>query len=181
MTDLPAFLDELPLARRALSYAAGKHEGQLRDSDAAPFILHPLEVARLLHEADHADAVVAAGILHDTVEDTDASTGDIEARFGREVACLVAAMTEDPSIESYEERKAALRRQIAEHGADAAAVYAADKVAKARELRDQRERDPRVPVDASKVDHYRESLRMLDSEAPDHPLVARLREELAAL
>ena len=90
-------------------------------------------------------------------------------------------MTEDPSIESYEERKAALRRQIAEHGADAAAVYAADKVAKVRELRGQRERDAGAPLDALKVEHYRESLAMLEAEAPEHPLVARLRGELAVL
>ena len=173
MTDLPSFLDGLPLARLALSYASEKHEGQLRDSDAAPFIEHPLEVARLLHDTGYGDAVVAAGILHDTVEDTDASTADIEARFGREVACLVAAMTEDPSIESYEERKAALRRQIAEHGADAAAIFAADKVAKVRE--------GGAATDPAKLHHYRESLRMLEGEAPDHPLVARLRDELAAL
>jgi (p)ppGpp synthase/HD superfamily hydrolase len=170
MTGLPSFLDRLPLARAALEYAAGKHAGQVRDSDAAPFILHPLEVARLLHETGYGDVVVAAGVLHDTVEDTDAETADIELRFGREVACLVAAMTEDPSIDSFEERKAALRRQIAEHGPDAAAIFAADKLAKVRE--------PGAAPDPARRRHYEESLAMLEAEAPGHPLVERLRVAL---
>jgi guanosine-3',5'-bis(diphosphate) 3'-pyrophosphohydrolase len=123
----PTFLQELPLARRAFTFARSAHREQRRGSDAAQFIIHPLEVASLLYNTGHPDLVVAVGILHDTVEDTPAHTGEVEAMFGAEVARLVAALTEDPGIEEFEARKAGLRRQVAAFDGDAIAVYAADK------------------------------------------------------
>jgi (p)ppGpp synthase/HD superfamily hydrolase len=181
---VPTFLLELPLARDALGYARRLHRGQRRDSDEAPFILHPLEVAALLYTTGYGEIAVTAGILHDTVEDTRAEVDAITERFGTEVGALVAAMTEDPRIEPYEERKAALRRQIADFGEDATAVYAADKVTKVRELRAQAGRDPdllRTDEVRPKLEHYSESLGMLEEVTPEHPLVQKLRFELEAL
>jgi (p)ppGpp synthase/HD superfamily hydrolase len=182
---VPTFLDDLPLARRALEYARAQHEGQRRESDSAPFILHPLEVAALLHNTGHDEVVVTVGILHDTVEDTDAEPADIAERFGDKVAELVSAMTEDPAIEPFDERKAALRRRIAGYGPGAIAVYAADKVARVRELRAQMAREPGVAESderfVPRVAHYGESLAMLEAAAADHPLVRQLRFELEAL
>ena len=108
----PTFMADLPLARAAFAYARELHRGQRRDSDQAPFILHPLEVACLLHNTGHAEPVVAAAILHDTVEVTPAGLQEIQDRFGPEVAELVAAVTEDPQIEEITERKQALRRRL---------------------------------------------------------------------
>lgn len=93
-------------------------------------------------------------------------------------------MTEDPDIEPYEKRKAALRWQIAEFGEDATAVYAADKVTKVRELRAQAGRDPellRSDEVRLKLEHYEESLAMLEETTPEHALVQKLRFELEAL
>ena len=107
-----------------------------------------------------------------------------ERVFGTEVGALVDAMTEDPRIEPYHERKAALRRQIAEFGEDATAVYAADKVTKVRELRAQAGRDPellRSDEVRLKLEHYEESLAMLEETTPEHALVQKLRFELEAL
>jgi (p)ppGpp synthase/HD superfamily hydrolase len=181
---IPSFLDELPLARDAVVYASARHAGQRRQVDEAPFVLHPLEVAALLHNSRHAEPVVAAGALHDTVEDTPAEPSEIRRRFGDEVAALVAAVTEDPTIDDYAERKAQLRRQVAGYGPDAAAVYAADKVAKVRELRGRAgcDRDLLAGEEGSrKLAHYRESLAMLEHVAPEEPLVRQLRFELEAL
>lgn len=182
---VPSFVAGLPLARRAAAYAIEMHGEQRRESDRALFIVHPLEVAALLHNTGHSETVVTAGILHDTLEDTMIEPGDIAARFGSEVAQLVAAMTEDAAIADYGERKAALRRQIAAFGPDAAAVYAADKVTKVRELRAQATREPRLLEDAqarpaARLEHYHASLAMLEEAAPDHPLVRQLRFELEA-
>jgi HD domain len=181
---VPTFLGGLPLARDALLFAHELHRGQRRDVDEAPFILHPLEVAALLYATGHADTTVAAGILHDAVEDTDVEVETIAERFGPQVGALVEAMTEDPSIEPYEARKAALRRQIAESGDDATAVYAADKVAKVRELRARAGCEPEF-LDSEEVGrkrkHYEESLVMLEQVSPAHPLVGQLRFELEAL
>lgn len=183
---IPTFLAELPLARDALAFARELHRGQRRSSDEAPFILHPLEVAALLHITEHSEPAVAAGILHDTVEDTHIEVDAIRRRFGAEVAELVAAMTEDPGIGPYEERKAALRRQIADFGEEAIAIYAADKVTKARELRAEAGRDPELLGGdgedvGSRLEHDLESLAMLEQETPEHPLVFQLRFELEAL
>jgi (p)ppGpp synthase/HD superfamily hydrolase len=183
---IPTFVAGLPQARDALIFADELHRGQRRASDEAPFILHPLEVASLLHVTGHSEAAVTAGILHDAVEKTDTETSTIRERFGDEVAALVAAMTEDRGIEPYRERKSALRRQIAAFGDEATGIYAADKVAKVRELRAQAGRDPellRTPPEEirNRLEHYIESLAMLEEETPGHPLVKQLRFELEAL
>lgn len=182
---IPSFLDEEPLARRALIFASEQHMGQRRESDAAPFILHPLEVSSLLRNTGHDETVIAAGILHDTIEESDISSEDILENFGEGVAKLVAALTEDETIEDYKERKAALRQQILEFGDGAFAVYAADKVAKVREFRAQITHNPDLLATDStaraKLDHYIKSLDMLEHERPHHPLVRQLRFELEAL
>jgi hypothetical protein len=182
---MPSFLRVLPLARKAFRLAREAHSEQRRESDAAPFIVHPLEVAALLHNTGHSDQVVAAAILHDTIERTAIELDTIRTEFGRQIARLVAAMTEDPVIEGFEERKAALRRQVVAFGPDAAAIYAADKVAKVRELRSRATRgedvlDPRDP-NRKNLDHYVASVKMLETLTPRHPLVRQLRFELEIL
>jgi (p)ppGpp synthase/HD superfamily hydrolase len=181
-----SFIGELPLAAAALAYAQEMHRGQLRSSDEAPFILHPLEVASLLYNTGHREEVVTAGVLHDTIENTATRPRDIAERFGADVAALVAALSEDADIEPFEVRKAALRAQIAAFGSDAIAVDAADKVTKLRELRAQAGREPSLlrAEDAAAqphLDHYVASLAMLEQADRRHPLVRQLRFELEAL
>lgn len=180
----PSFIEDLPRAKAALAFAREAHRGQRRESDKAPYILHPLEVAALLHITGHRESVVVAGILHDTVEDAEASVEEIDERFGTEVSQLVAALTEDATIERFSERKSALRRQIAHAGPDATSVYAADKVAKVRELRARLAARPDLLEEArerARLDHYLQSVLMLEEITPDHPLVQQLRFELEAL
>jgi (p)ppGpp synthase/HD superfamily hydrolase len=175
------FVERSPLTRDALAFAGQRHAGQTRDLDDLPFVTHPMEVACLLHEAGYADEVVAAGVLHDVLEDTDAEQSDLESRFGRRVAELVEAVTDDPSIEDDTERRAALRRQVAEAGEYAAVVFAADKVSKARELRVRVSRGRFDEADCGKFEHYEASLAMLTDLIPSHDLVDQLRMELEAL
>jgi (p)ppGpp synthase/HD superfamily hydrolase len=175
------FVDRSPLTRGALAFAASHHEGQTRDLDDTPFVTHPVEVACLLHEAGYSDEVVAAGVLHDVLEDTDVERGELEERFGSEVARLVAAVSDDPAIEDHAERKAALRRQVAAAGDCAVAVFAADKVSKARELRARTGYGRFERKDEARIEHYRASLEMLDDLMPRHQLVDCLRTELDAL
>ena len=179
----PPFLESLPLTRRAFAFAQELHAEQRRDWDGAPFILHPLEVAALLSAADWPDHVVAAGILHDVVEDTDTDIATVDERFGGRVAALVAAVTEDEDIEPYQARKEALRRKAVGAGQEARAVFAADKVAKVRELRAQIAHAPHRddPSRARRIEHYRESLRMLSEHDAETTLVRKLAFELWAL
>ena len=86
---------------KAAHYAAVKHRAQRRkDADATPYINHPLGVAMLLaSEGGVTDVdVLMAAVLHDTVEDTDATLDEVERVFGARVAGLVAEVTDDKSL-----------------------------------------------------------------------------------
>ena len=180
------------LARSALTFAARCHAGQWRESDGAPFIEHPSEVARLLRDAGCSGVVVAAGLLHDVVADTDVSLAELRARFGAGVANLVQAVTDD-CVGSYRQREQVLREQVRSAGGDAALLFAADKIAEVREMTDQLRRE-RARIDSAgralrarnrleryqqmRLDHYHASLKMLQRVAPRHPLVKQLANEL---
>jgi (p)ppGpp synthase/HD superfamily hydrolase len=182
------------LARSARAFAARCHARQRRQSDGAPFIEHPLEVARLLRDAGCSDVVVAAGLLHDVVENTHVSIAELSACFGHPVASLVQAVSDDPAIESYRQRKQMLREQVRDAGGNAALIFAADKIAKVRELPDQVRRDREGDATTARghrarnhhlehdhrmrLEHYGQSLAMLQQVIPGHPLVTQLAIEL---
>ena len=84
--------EQLELLTHAVDYATEKHEGQLRKS-GEPYITHPLYVAGLLVEWEMDMDSVLAGVLHDTVEDTEATLEEIRQLFGRDVAFLVDGVT----------------------------------------------------------------------------------------
>ena len=98
---------DLVLLTRAVDYAARQHIAQRRKGETAePYVNHLTEVASLLAEAIGGDDVLLllGGLLHDTLEDTDATYEDLAQRFGPEVAALVAEVTDDKSLRR-EERK----------------------------------------------------------------------------
>jgi hypothetical protein len=114
------------------------------------------------------------------VEKGGASLDDVRAAFGAEIAADVAALTEDESIADYDERKAALRRSAADAREEVLAVFAADKVVNARELRLAAAADRLLAREvACKRAHYVASLEVLDRRLPGHPLTDALRFELA--
>lgn len=177
---LPDLVGRLPQTRAALAFAELAHHGQTRTVDGAPFIEHPLEVGRLLHDAGAADHVIAAGVLHDTLEKTPTDADELRRRFGSTVAGLVAAVSEDPSVRGYRARKAALRRQVVAAGEDAATIFAADKVSKARELR-LGAGTGGARLRARRLEHYRHCLGLLEELLGDTRLVRQLRAELRVL
>nr|WP_238718276.1 bifunctional (p)ppGpp synthetase/guanosine-3',5'-bis(diphosphate) 3'-pyrophosphohydrolase [Petrachloros mirabilis] len=77
---------------RAFNFAYALHEGQRRAS-GEPYIAHPVAVAELLRDLGGSAAMIAAGFLHDVVEDTDITATDIETQFGIEVRQLVEGVT----------------------------------------------------------------------------------------
>jgi guanosine-3',5'-bis(diphosphate) 3'-pyrophosphohydrolase len=84
--------DDLGLIRSAWAFCIQKHAGQRRASGEA-YIGHPLEVAQVLAEFKMDATAIAAGLLHDAVEDTDVTTADIAKRFGEQVAHIVEGVT----------------------------------------------------------------------------------------
>ena len=98
---------DLELLQRAYVFAAQAHDGQTRLS-GEPYLSHPLSVAYALAEMQLDEPTVAAGLLHDTVEDTDTSVDEIEELFGEEVADIVDGVTKISlmTFESQAERQA---------------------------------------------------------------------------
>lgn len=88
----------------AICFATKRHAGQVRKGSDIPYITHPLETMNILNAMKADTELLIAGVLHDTVEDTDTTPEEIRELFGEDVAALVAAHTEDKS-KSWMERK----------------------------------------------------------------------------
>ena len=98
---------DVDLLRRAYIFSARSHQGQTRVSGEA-YLIHPIEVAAILANLKLDAATVAAGLLHDTIEDTPITSEEIKSMFGEEVAMLVDGMTKLSRMElqSREQREA---------------------------------------------------------------------------
>ena len=85
----------MDLFDKALCYATEKHSGQVRKCSNIPYIVHPVEVASIIATMSDDKELLAAALLHDTVEDTDATIEEIRELFGKRVSLLVLTETED--------------------------------------------------------------------------------------
>ena len=104
---------DVDLINRAYSIAEDMHNGQLRKS-GEPYIIHPIEVARILAELGMDDETLVAGLLHDVIEDTPYTKEQLKAEFGEEVLLLVDGVTKLGSIvfENKEEKQAENLRKM---------------------------------------------------------------------
>src|SRR5271163_3649540 len=99
--------DDTEIIRKAWDYCLEHHNGQLRAS-GEPYVLHPLEVAQVVAEMKLDSTAIAAGLLHDAVEDTPVTTEDISEQFGEQVAHIVEGVTKIDKIQfaNREDRQA---------------------------------------------------------------------------
>ena len=99
--------EDVTLIRKAWEFCVKHHEGQMRAS-GEPYIIHPLEVAEVLAEMKLDATAIAAGLLHDSVEDTPATNEEIQAEFGDQVAHIVEGVTKIDKIQfaNREDRQA---------------------------------------------------------------------------
>ena len=96
----------MDMKEKAKLFAIRAHMGQVRKSEPdKPMIMHPIGVGQLLESFGYDDNVVAAGYLHDVVEDTKYTIEDIEKEFGSDIASLVMGASEPDKSLSWEERK----------------------------------------------------------------------------
>ena len=177
------------LVARALARAAEAHAGQIRNgSGGLPYIEHPRMVAATLEAHDYADATLAAALLHDVVEDSDTTVEQLRAEFGDEIADLVAALSDDESIEDYRARKEEHRVRVADVDGDAFAIYAADKLTNLTTIHESIRREGEATVAAEfkvplelKLEVWAADAAMLRREAPELPLLDRLDEAISLL
>ena len=164
---------------RAIAFAAGKHRDQRRKGRAAsPYINHPIDLARVLAvEAGVLDPLVlCAAILHDTIEDTETTAGELEAQFGAEVASVVLEVTDDKTLEKHVRKQ--LQVEHAPHASRAAKlVKLADKICNLRDLLD----DP--PPDwarARKHEYFDWAVRVVAGLRGAHPTLEALFDAVYA-
>lgn len=128
--------DHVALVTRAADFAARRHADQRRKGTARePYVNHLAEVATLLAESvEEPNAwLVAAGWLHDTIEDTETTHDELVQLFGSKVADLVAEVTDDTSLSKAERKRLQVER--APHKSpDAKAIKIADKISNLRSL-----------------------------------------------
>jgi GTP diphosphokinase / guanosine-3',5'-bis(diphosphate) 3'-diphosphatase len=105
--------DDLELIRKAYEFSQKHHAGQSRAS-GQPYLVHPLEVALVLAEMKMDPVAIAAGLLHDSVEDTSVTVVDIRKEFGEQVAHIVEGVTKISAIDfaTREEQQAENLRKM---------------------------------------------------------------------
>jgi hypothetical protein len=184
----PDWITESQLLERAYSLAESAHRSQTRPTDGRPFLTHAVEVATFLHDAAFDDELVAVGLLHDAVERGSLDEEELYAQMGDGIGSLVMTLSEDPTIDSFEERKAALRNQVRAGGGLAITVFAADKLSDIVGLRRgiQRYGDDVVQkrmgtTVTGMAGHYRESVELIESVRPGSAFLPALRVQLDRL
>lgn len=128
--------DDLSLLADALSFAAERHRDQRRkDRAASPYINHPIALLRVLALEAHIQdpTILCAALLHDTLEDTDATARDLESRFGPAVCAIVLEVTDDKRLPKAERKR--LQIEHAAHASEPARlVKLADKICNLRDV-----------------------------------------------
>ena len=127
---------DIDLILKAAAFAAHKHRDQRRkDAGATPYINHPLALASLLaDEAGITDpTVLAAALLHDTIEDTETTADELRATFDERIAAIVLEVTDDKRLEKAE-RKRLQEIDAPKKSREAKLVKLADKTCNLRDI-----------------------------------------------
>jgi len=124
----------MDVIEKALQIAARAHVNQRRKGSDIPYIVHPVAVGMILMKAGYDETLVAAGILHDTVEDTDLSLQDIEQEFGPKIAEIVGGCSEPDKALSWDQRKTHTIEYLKNAPNDIRAVACADKLHNIRSI-----------------------------------------------
>ena len=121
------------MIKEAVEFAVEAHKGAVRKGTRIPYIVHPLEAAVIVGSVTEDEELIAAAILHDVLEDTDASEEEVRGRFGDRVADLVVKETDDKS-RSWMERKSEKLRRVREGSRDLKIVVLGDKLSNIRSM-----------------------------------------------
>lgn len=126
----------MDVKEKAMKFAIKAHDGKFRKAELSkPFVFHSIDVANLLSSYDFDDNVVAAGYLHDVIEDTIYTEEDILMEFGEDVCSLVVGATEEDRTLSWEERKLGTINRVKKLDLRHKAIIACDKISNIEDLR----------------------------------------------
>lgn len=171
------------LIEKAACFAAVKHDGQYRKGSHIPYITHPYGVAMILMEEKQPEKTIAAGLLHDTLEDTETTEEELFKNFGEEILMLVKAASEKDRSQSWEMRKQHTIANLPNHSTSELYLILADKLHNLRSIQ----------VDARKFGdsiwsrfnrgkreqcwYYMSISRAVREKKKDVPLIRKLEEE----
>ena len=167
------------LILKAAAFAADKHRFQQRkDVEQSPYINHPIAVARILSEVGGVsdEDVLAAALLHDTVEDTDTTEAELTEVFGERISTIVMEVTDDKSLPKLERKQAQVDH--APHLSSAATlVKLADKIANVADIGDK----PPQGWDETRRREYLDWAETVVENCTEvnADLIRRFREEIA--
>lgn len=174
--------------KKAVRFSVKTHEvyqHQKRKGKDIPYITHPLTVGIILSQAGASEEVVIAGILHDAIEDSVAEKKVTEemlaGRFGKEVASLVASVSETDKSLSWEERKKEALAHIGTFSRGSLLVKSADILSNASELVEDVEREgeevfSRFKAPKEKIlKHYSEAITAIIGKWEESPLAEDLK------
>ena len=180
----------MTLLDKAIDFATKAHAGVTRKGKNTPYILHPLEAMLIVKDLTDDEKVLAAAVLHDTVEDTDVTKDDIREIFGGDVARLVAAESENkredlPAESTWEIRKKEPIDELQNASREFKLICLGDKLANLRELsRDYAELGDSLWERFNQKDktkhswYYGEIYKILLDEFGDKPAILEYRSLL---
>ena len=116
------------IEKRALAYALDKHKGQKRKLGGEPYLVHPISVALIVSRYTYDEEIIAAALLHDCLEDTDATYEEIVSLFGERVANLVSNCSEKDKSLGWKERKEKVIDEIRDLDDDSKLILMGDKI-----------------------------------------------------
>jgi (p)ppGpp synthase/HD superfamily hydrolase len=180
-------MNHTPQIKKAIQFAAKKHNGQLRkETEPLPYVTHLFSVALLVAEDGADDDVVTAALLHDTIEDTPTTREEIVNEFNERVATLVESVSEPKEHNGqklgWKERKTHYLAHLEDASDDAVLISLADKIDNIESKLEAfaKEGDALLkrwgqPI-AEYIWYHGEVLRIAEARLPQHRLTARLAE-----
>ena len=174
---------------KAMKFAIKAHDGKFRKAELSkPYIFHPIDVANLLQNYGFDDNVVAAGYLHDVIEDTEYTKEDILKNFGEDICSLVLGATEEDKSLSWEERKLGTINRVKKMDLRHKAIVACDKISNIEDLRFKFGKDGMEDFSSfnrgkdKKLWYWNEVYKsLIDSEDKNLPIFSRLSKNLDSI
>jgi len=172
----------------ALRVAAHLHEAQHRKGDHTPFFAHPVAVAILASEYTDNENIIIAALLHDAVEDTPYTLGELSEAFSPEVAAIVAGVTEPalPQASGWRARREAYIKNLEHAPVESAYVSAADKIHNMTSVlldyqgnSEEFQKDFAGSVNDRIAVYEKITIVIANKLGADHPLALRLSEVFA--
>lgn len=174
----------MDIVDEAKKFAIKAHKGQIRKSEIEkPMIIHPIDVSNILKEYNFDDNVIAAGLLHDVIEDTKYEAKDIEKKFGEDILSLVLDASEPDKSLSWEDRKKHTIEKTKNLDLRHKAIICADKISNLEDLKILFEKNGEYNFDVFKRGFesqkwYYESVynSLIKNEDKNYPMFIRLKQ-----